>query len=273
MKRKRLTQIFPFLLPLRIWQRNLFYKIGMFFDKNKYAKKKGERLPFEISSSSTLMINEESGYDIIYQKNKVENLKIVSNTVNEIFIHPHETFSFCYLTRNSSKYGELKEGLILIDGKVVARKGGGICHLSNLLYYLFLMSPLTITERHGHKVKSLPNPDKDALEGIDATIHSGWLDLKVRNDTDSIIQIAIDFDDEYMYGKLLSDKESKVEYSIENEDFKYIRKNHKIYESVSVIKVLTDKETRKVKTREKIYDEVVEVQYELPSDVVIEDQN
>ena len=45
MARKRLTQLFPFLLPLRIWQRNLFYQIGMKFERQlkiylwKYGKK------------------------------------------------------------------------------------------------------------------------------------------------------------------------------------------------------------------------------------------
>ena len=182
MARKRLTQLFPFLLPLRVWQRNLFYQIGMRFDGNKYSKNIGENLKYEICKSKTLMINENSGHDIIYQKNKVENLKIANQTMNHILIYPNETFSFYYLVRNSRKYGSYKDGLILVDGKIVAKKGGGICHLSNLLYYLFLMSPLTVVERHGHKIKSFPNPDKSSLEGIDATISSGWLDLKVKNE-------------------------------------------------------------------------------------------
>ena len=156
MARKRLTQLFPFLLPLRIWQRNLFYQIGMKFDGNKYSKNFGEKLKYEVCKTKTLMINENSGHDIIYQKNKVENLKIASKTMNHILIYPNETFSFCYLVRNSKKYGKYKDGLILVDGKIVAKKGGGLCHLSNLLHYLFLMSPLTVTERHGHKVKSFP---------------------------------------------------------------------------------------------------------------------
>ena len=163
MARKRLTQLFPFLLPLRVWQRNLFYQIGMRFDGNKYSKNIGENLKYEICKSKTLMINENSGHDIIYQKNKVENLKIANQTMNHILIYPNETFSFYYLVRNSRKYGSYKDGLILVDGKIVAKKGGGICHLSNLLYYLFLMSPLTVVERHGHKIKSFPNPDKSYL--------------------------------------------------------------------------------------------------------------
>ena len=58
------------------------------------------------------------------------------------------------------------------------------------------------------RVKSFPNPDKSSLEGIDATISSGWLDLKVKNETNNIYQIDISFDEDYMYGKILSDRES-----------------------------------------------------------------
>ena len=58
MARKRLTQLFPFLLPLRIWQRNLFYQIGMKFDGNKYSKNFGEKLKYEVCKTKTLMINE-----------------------------------------------------------------------------------------------------------------------------------------------------------------------------------------------------------------------
>lgn len=273
MARKRLTQIFPFLLPLRVWQRNLFYRIRMKLDKNKYAYKTGALLPNEVSSSKTLMINQNSGQDIIYQKNKVDNLKILSKTMNKIIIYPGETFSFYYLAKNSSKYGEFKEGLILIDNKLVAKKGGGICHLSNLLYYVFLMSPLTPIERHGHKIKSFPNPDKDSLDGIDATINMGWLDLKVRNDTTHLFQILIEFEKDYMIAKILSDKSFKEEWIIINDNFKYLKKNNKIFESIDVVKITRDKETKKELKREKLYNEIVEVNYKLPLDVIVEEIN
>lgn len=267
MARKRLTQIFPFLLPLRVWQRNLFYRIGMKFDGNRYSKTFGDVLPYEVCNAKTLMINENSGYDIIYQKNKVDNLKIASQTMNHILIYPKEVFSFCYLSKNSKKYGKYKEGLILINDKIVAKKGGGICHLSNLLHYLFLMSPLTVIERHGHKVKSFPDPDKSSIEGIDATISSGWLDLKVKNETNNIYQIDISFDDDYMYGHILSDKEPSTKYEISNEDFKYIKQGEKIYEFVSVVRKEFDRDTKIEIKKEKLYDEKVLIEYELPKDV------
>lgn len=157
------------------------------------------------------------------------------------------------------------------NDKIVAKKGGGICHLSNLLYYLFLMSPLTVVERHGHKIKSFPNPDKSSLEGIDATISSGWLDLKVKNETNNIYQIDISFDENYMYGKILSDKESTIDYKIVNGNLNYIKENNKIYECVEVIRIEIDKKTKKEIKKEKLYDEKVLIKYELPSDVKVEE--
>ena len=159
----------------------------------------------------------------------------------------------------------------MINGKIVPQKGGGLCHLSNMLYYLFLMSPLTVIERHGHKVKSLPNPDKDALEGIDATINSGWKDLKVKNDTDSTFQIVIDFDDEYMYGKILTSEPFDFKYEIINENFCYIKKQDKIYEHTEVVRIMKNKETNEEISRQKLYDEEVEVTYPLEESTIIKE--
>lgn len=271
MARKRITQIFPFLIPFRTWQRNLCYQLAMHFDKNIYAKKRGDFLTHVVVCEKTKMINEESGYAIVYQKNKVDNLKILSKTMNQIYIYPNETFSFCYLAQQRKKYGKYKKGLVLIDGKIVARKGGGICHLSNNLYYAFLKTPLTIVERHAHKVKSLPSPDKGALEGVDATISSGWLDLKVRNNTKNTYQISITFDEENMYVCILASEEAKEEVLISNRNFKYVRKQGKIFESVEVIRTIKDKQTKKELKQEKLYDEMVEVDYPLPQEIEIEE--
>lgn len=259
----------PFLLPIRVWQKNIFYQLGMFLDKNKYSKTRGVNLPYVITETKTLMLNENSGHDIIYQKNKIENLKILSKTMNKVLIKPKEVFSFYYLAKNSNKYGEYKDGLILVDNKIVAKKGGGICHLSNLLYYTFLMTPLTVIERHGHKVKSFPNPDKNSLEGVDATINMGWLDLRVKNNTENTYQIEISFDEEYMYAKILSDQNSNKQYEIINEDFKYVKKGDQLYESVAVVKITKDKKTGKKLKKEKLYDEIVKVDYEVPKDAKI----
>lgn len=66
MARKRVTQIFPFLIPIRTWQRNVCYQMKMHFDRNTYAKESGDFLPYTVVNEKTRMINEESGYAIAF---------------------------------------------------------------------------------------------------------------------------------------------------------------------------------------------------------------
>ena len=66
MAAKRLTQIFPFLLPLRRWQRRLFFYTKMRFDRNKYSKRILEKpLPYDICSISSVLINKNSGWTLV----------------------------------------------------------------------------------------------------------------------------------------------------------------------------------------------------------------
>ncbi len=85
---------------------------------------------------------------------------------------------------------------------VIASKGGGLCQMSNLLFWVFLHSPMTIVERHTHDIKDFPTARDGEPEGVDATVSEGWRDLKVKNDTDKTFQIGIVFDAENIYAAL-----------------------------------------------------------------------
>jgi len=189
MTRKRITQIFPWLLPLRRKQQLLFFYTKMKLDKNCYAAKNLDNLlPHQLFETSCPLYNKETGFDMVYQENKVFNLKLAAATLDNLVIRPQETFSFWKLVRYADRYTAYKEGLIVINGKLTTTLGGGMCQMSNLLFWMFIHTPLTILERHGHAVKDFPEPPSDAPLGVDATVLEGWLDLKVRNDTDSTFQ-------------------------------------------------------------------------------------
>ena len=115
MKRKRLTQVFPFLLPIRKWQRKKLFYLEMLIDGNKYAKNKSEALlPNTVFETSSLMLNENSGFDMKYQINKVHNLKLAARTINKVIIEPNETFSFWQLVRWADHHEKYKDGLNLV---------------------------------------------------------------------------------------------------------------------------------------------------------------
>ena len=269
MSRKRITQIFPFLLPIRKKQRKFCFYMKMRFDSNKYAKTVAyKQLPYKIFETSSLMLNKNSGFDMKFQMNKAHNLKLAAKTIDGLLIKPRETFSFYQLVRYADRNEPFKDGLNLVDGKIVGSYGGGLCQLSNLLFWMFLHTPLTVIERHGHAVESFPSTTEDLPCGTDATINEGWLDLKVKNDTDTTFQIIISFDDEFMYGHILSDSEQKYEYEIFNKSIAYYKDNGKVMQKASVDCNRLNKTTQET-DHIWLYNNVCEIGYTLPDNIEI----
>lgn len=261
MARKRLTELFPFLIPLRQWQRRLFFYLGMRFDKNRYAVSKGEYFPYTLAESHMPLINEESGQDIQYQYNKVHNLGLASATMDSVIIRPGETFSFWQLARRAEEKGKYKDGLVLIYGKIQAAHGGGLCQLSDLLFWLFLHTPLTVVERHPHGVKAFPTPDVPA--GADATVYEGWKDLKVRNDTADELQIQITLDEENIYGFIRTKEEPIFRYEILNRNLRYAAEGGQNWELVSLYRQKYSRITGDLVSDIHLYDNKTVVTYPL----------
>lgn len=271
MSRKRLTQVFPFLLPLRRWQRKKLFYYRMQKDGRRYAKKIADGLlPCVVFETSIPMLNENSGFDMQYQINKVHNLKLAARTIDRVLIEPGETFSFWQLVRWADREEKYKNGLNLVDGKIVPSYGGGLCMLSDTLFWMFLHTPLTIVERHGHAVKSFPGASEDLPCGTDATVGEGWLDLKVRNDTDNTFQVVIHFDDTHMHGRILSQNPVDAEYSVFNSSVSYQRKGERVYQTASVCRAERNRNTGRKEEKE-LYVNRCEIAYRLPDGVKIEE--
>lgn len=272
MARKRLTELCPALLPLRQWQRKRLFYLKMRLDGRRYAVDVLEApLPQEVFAASSRLLNEHSGFDMRYQYNKVHNLKLAAKSLHHRLIRPGETFSFWQCARNADRQEPYKDGLVLVNGEIVGAYGGGLCQISNLLFWLFLHTPLTMVERHGHRVEDFPGTTVDQPAGTDATIHEGWLDLKVKNDTPCTFQLDIRFDDQFLHGRILSDQELPVTYEVFNDEVTYYREGNKVFRSVSVDRRQIDRKTGGVQTLH-LYDTVCEIGYALPADTLIVDK-
>ena len=215
MSRRRVTEFLPFLLPLRRKQKIWCFYQKMKHDGNRYARRQAEeRLPYIQYECTQGLINPDSGYDIQYQYNKAHNLKVVSRRMQQLIIEPGEVFSFWQLARGADHDDPYRPGLGLHDGKIVPVHGGGLCFMSELLYWMVLHTPLTVIEKHPHLVISLPaNPNAEMPAGIDATIQEGWSDLKFRNDTDQPFQLILDFDEDSVHAQFRSTPAKKGRFT------------------------------------------------------------
>ena len=273
MKRKRMTQWFPFLLPIRRAQRKLFFYTRMYVDRNRYANAKApERLPFCLYETKSKLINENTGFDMKYQENKVFNLRLAAEPVNGIVIRPGEIFSFWQRVRYAEKKERYKDGLCVVNGELVTVPGGGSCHLSNLLFWMFLHTPLTIVERHPHEIKDFPSPDEDEPDGVDATVSEGWLDLKVKNNTQLTFQIKLSLNEPYIYGTIFTDQAIGHRYGIINREKSYFKKAGKIFGRVSVCQQKIDLKSQQVIAENLLYTDIYEVGYPLPEGTAVAEE-
>jgi vancomycin resistance protein VanW len=247
----------------------------MRFDGHRYAETmNGAPLPYKLFETACALYNRNTGFDMQYQENKVFNLQLAAKTLNGLLIRPGETFSFWRLVRHADKRIPYKDGLTVRDGKLTTEYGGGMCQMSNHLFWMFLHTPLTVIERSGHEVKEFPEPNSDEIKGVDATISEGWIDLKAQNDTDCTYQIAVTFDEENIIGTVFVDKPPKVLLEVAQGGIEYVRKNDGIYEYVQVERREIDVDTGAKMGQKLLYTNKCKICYPLPDSIeMMEDRN
>lgn len=270
MARQRITELFPFLIPLRQAQRNCFFYLAMRLDHQHYAKEQlAQLLPHEYFSSSSLLINEESGQDIIYQYNKVHNLRLAIRTVDRLLIRPGETFSFWQLVRHAEDPEPYKDGLCIVNGELKAVPGGGLCQLSNLLFWLFLHTPLTLVEHHAHTVEAFPVPPSEVPQGAEATVSEGWLDLKVKNETQTTFQLSLTLDESHLRGRILSDMPPQYRFHIVGRDLCYYKEGQKVMQRTTICQQRFDLQTKALVSETSLYQNICEIAYQLPEHIKV----
>lgn len=178
-----------------------------YFGTEKYSKEKSPTyFTHEISLHQTPLYRRLKNVDMWLQENKVENLKIALKEVNGIIIKPGETLSYWKLIGNPSHSKGYKDGMVLHYGKFKTGSGGGLCQLSNMIYWMTLHTPLTVVERHRHSFDVFPDSNRTQPFGSGATCVYNYRDLKIKNDTDETYQLKIWIDDKFLKGQILSDR-------------------------------------------------------------------
>lgn len=135
----------------RIRARTWFYTIkryvGWITDGKKYAKQKSnDPFPYLIAKHQSILLRKLKDVEMSLQHNKIINLQKAVPRLNRVIIHPGETFSYWRLIGKTTYKKGYVDGMVLYYGKFKTGVGGGLCQLSNLIYWMTLHSPLTVVE-------------------------------------------------------------------------------------------------------------------------------
>lgn len=228
------------------------------------VKMTADRLPVVVSAHREDMIKRGPGIDPQLQQNKVCNIQLACSKMNGLLIAPGETFSFWKRVGKTSKKNGFKEGRVLVNGRLVAGIGGGLCNLANTINLLVLHSPLTITEVHHHSDALAPDPDgvrKPYSAGT--SVNYNFIDYRFKNETSQPVQLCVWCEGDILHAELRTTQEYPMIYRIVEEGHHFRQEsNGKYYRVSKIYRETLSRLTGEIQQRELVWDNHSEVMFD-----------
>ncbi len=211
-------------LKLRIYLGKRYYTFlrycQWYLGGNKFADSfLQSSLPYKAFGHKTPLIRKLHGVDIRLQYNKVNNLNIALKRIDGLILKKGQIFSFWKLIgKPSARKGYLKGLTLNPDGSFGEGIGGGLCQLSNIIYWITLHTPLTVIQRYRHSHDIFPDTGRTQPFGSGATCVYNYIDLQILNETDTEYQIKLNIDDEYLHAEWRTEKPQNLSYEVYERD-------------------------------------------------------
>ncbi len=120
---------------------------------------------------------------------RIHNVALAASRLNGVLIKPGEELSFNKTIGDISAATGYQSAYIIKEGRTVLGDGGGVCQVSSTLFRAALNAGLSIVERHAHAYRVHYYEDGGFKAGLDATVFSPSVDLRIKNDTSTYILI------------------------------------------------------------------------------------
>ena len=178
-------------------------------------------LPCVQFTHATPLFRHLRGEDQALQENKVVNLRLAAARLDGVVLYPGETFSYWRLIGRPTYGKGYRDGMVLFLGRIGSDVGGGLCQMSNLIFWMTLHTPLTVVERYRHSHDVFPDAHRTQPFGSGATCAYPHRDLMIRNDTDRPFQLCVRVGERTLEGQWRSTAEPACRYEI-------LERNHRM---------------------------------------------
>lgn len=174
-----------------------------------------------ISEHSSPIYRKLAGVARDLQTNKHTNLRLACQRLHGTAIGPGQTMSLWHAIGRPSQRRGFLEGMVLDQGSISSGTGGGLCQLSNILFWVAAHSPLKIVERHRHGFDVFPDAERNIPFGAGATVAFNYLDFRVTNPGEATFLIHVWVDDSHLNARLLSDTADPRSYEVIEADHRF----------------------------------------------------
>lgn len=190
------------LLRYGVWMRNArLYRHRKLED----GAKAEERYCHAVFSHATPLFRNLSDIDCKLQKNKVVNLRLAVRRLDGFVLEPGKVFSYWKEIGAPIALRGFRKGVVLVNGVPTERIGGGLCQLSNLLYWMTVHTSLTVIERYRHSFDVFPDQNRTQPFGSGATCVYNYRDLQIRNDTNTTFVLRVSVSGDKLEGSWKTD--------------------------------------------------------------------
>lgn len=185
----------------------------------RWAKeRRQDSLPYLQASHETPLLRHLRGEDMELQRNKVVNLRLAVEKLDGVLLRPGETLSYWQLIGKPSARRGYLPGMVLSLGRIGSDVGGGLCQLSNLIFWMTLHTDLTVVERYRHSHDVFPDAHRSQPFGTGATCAYPHRDLMIRNDTRETYQLRLRVGEENLEGEWLATAPPLHRFEIQERD-------------------------------------------------------
>ena len=227
------------------------------------AQKELQPLPNIVKSHTSVLLRRLNGVDMRLQENKVTNIHLACEKINGLMIRPGETFSFWKTVGNPTAKKGYKEGLVISGSKgLISGVGGGLCQMGNMIHYLVLNSPLTVTELHHHSDALFPDERRRVPFGTGTSVFYNYVDYRFRNDTDQTVQLLVWIENGELCGELRSERPFPYRYRLTEENHHFRKEGEAYYRISQVYRLVIDRESGEQAAKELILDNHSKVMYD-----------
>lgn len=257
MKKRLFCEISPTAYKISLRKEILKRHVRNLLDREKYAtERRSERLPVVVSSHCDDMIKRGPGIDPQLQANKADNIRLACGKMDGLVLRPGDAFSFWRYVGKTSKRNGFADGRVIINGRLVAGVGGGLCNLANTIHLLVIDSPLTVTELHHHSDALAPDPEGIRVPySAGTSVNYNFVDFRFRNDTQQPVQLCTWCEGDILHAELRTTEQFPFTYRLVEEGHHFRREaNGQYYRVSKIYRETLDRDSGEVLARELKWD-------------------
>jgi len=229
------------------------------------ARQDREPLPHVLVRHSSVLRRKLGDADPRLQETKIVNLGLAVRPVDGLVLDPGDVFSFWNRVGEPSAVGVRRgPSARARPGRVAT--GGGLCQLSNLLYWMALHAPFEVVEHNRHGFDAFPDDRRVLPFGSGATVFFNYGDLRLRNPTDMSLQLRVWLTDTELCGQIRADRPWPLAYHVQERGHRFVRDpDGRVFRENEIWRRSVDRTTGRTLSEERITVNRALVTYDVPA--------